>query len=404
MRPASIWIKVFAVLISLSLLCCSTVSGELNYFDLLNLTEREDGYYTMRDRANGTVLLLTARILHVGNEFLDRDNRHYRVVEIEEDTAWAELIENASRSDQSGLPGRFGWPAIPVQEQEEDGEDDEDEREEPGRPGRRPKVGIYHSHGAESYVPSDGAESIDQGGGILQVGDVFAESLERQGVETSHSKETHVPHDAGAYHRSRRTAEEKLVEEEADMIIDVHRDAVPPEAYEEVVEGEKVTQILLVVGQQNQTSGNNWQMAEDLKQIADEQYPGLIKGILAAEGNFNQDLSPRSILIEVGAHENSREDAEKAVEMFADVVNVYLTGTEAAPGQAARSTRIALSSLLILLAVLVAALFAYLYIAAGSWEEFKRKLSSFFNREFADLRRGIGKIGGRREDDDRDRG
>lgn len=39
------------------------------------------------------------------------------------------------------------------------------------------------------------------------------------------------------------------------MIIDVHRDGVPdPEYYEEELDGEKVTQIRLVVGQANENS------------------------------------------------------------------------------------------------------------------------------------------------------
>ena len=66
----------------------------------------------------------------------------------------------------------------------------------------------------------------------------------------------------------------------------------------------------------------------------------------------------------------------------------------------ARMNRLSLASVLKVLALLVAALFAYLLIAAGSWEEMKKKLSAFFRREFADLldfRRGAG--GGGREDD-----
>ena len=57
------------------------------------------------------------------------------------------------------------------------------------------------------------------------------------------------PHDAGAYDRSRRTAEE-LLQENPDALFDVHRDAVPAEEYTAKVDGEQVAQIQLVVGQQ----------------------------------------------------------------------------------------------------------------------------------------------------------
>lgn len=376
MRTASIRTVLAALLLSMIFLPGRAASQVMSYFDQENLTERRDGYFTMRDRADGTVIMRTARILHAGNEYLDRLNRHFRVVSIEEDSAWAELIEASAAETKAGTAAVGA--DLPVQGER-----------------RRPKVGIYHSHGAESYVPSDGAESIEQGGGIMDVGERLSESLEEEGVETIHEWEPHVPHDAGAYNRSRRTAEELLVEKDADILIDVHRDAVPAEEYEEEVAGQPVTQILLVVGQQNQNAGNNWQMARDLKEIADRRYPGLVKGILAAPGSYNQDLMSRAILIEVGSHENNKEDAERAVSMFGDVVSEYMTG-EAAPGreEEMQTSRFAASSVLKVLAVVAGALFVYLLIAAGSWEEFKRKTASFFRKEFADLRRGFGRENG----------
>ena len=55
--------------------------------------------------------------------------------------------------------------------------------------------------------------------------------------------------------------------------------------------------------------------------------------------------------------------------MFADVVNIYLNGEAAAPADEAQQSGIALRSVLIVLAILAAALFAYLYISAGSWRK-----------------------------------
>ena len=66
---------------------------------------------------------------------------------------------------------------------------------------KKPKVGIYHSR--RRVLRSFGrTDSIDQGGGIIDVGETLAESLEKKGIETEHETETHVPHDAGAYQRS----------------------------------------------------------------------------------------------------------------------------------------------------------------------------------------------------------
>ena len=56
----------------------------------------------------------------------------------------------------------------------------------------------------------------------------------------------------------------------------------------------------------------NMDFAKQMKAYYDEVQPGLIKGIFKAKGNYNQDLGPRTILIEVGTHTNSAEQAKSA--------------------------------------------------------------------------------------------
>ena len=69
---------------------------------------------------------------------------------------------------------------------------------------------MYSTHSDESYVPSDGESSKLEDAGIYDVGEALAKSFEESGIEVVYSKETFHPHDAGAYRRSRRTAEELL--------------------------------------------------------------------------------------------------------------------------------------------------------------------------------------------------
>ena len=125
------------------------------------------------------------------------------------------------------------------------------------------------------------------------MGDELSKALERRGVEVIRSRERHVPHDAGAYQRPRRTVEE-ILKQNPDAIIDVHRDAVPKEEYLEKVERQERVQIQLVVGRQNQNMAPIRAFAEGLKKQSDEKFPGLIRGIFMARGKYNQDVSPRN--------------------------------------------------------------------------------------------------------------
>ena len=162
--------------------------------------------------------------------------------------------------------------------------------------------------------------------------------LEEQGVTVIHSENIHDPHDVNAYQRSRKTAAELLQEAPAAMI-DVHRDGVPdPDYYATEFDGEAATQIRLVVGRQNQNSEANIEFAEKMKAYYDEVKPGLIKSIFMAKGNYNQDLAPHSVLLEVGTHTNSLEEAEVGAREFAEVLPQFLGLKTAAEEQEPNAT------------------------------------------------------------------
>ena len=129
------------------------------------------------------------------------------------------------------------------------------------------------------------------------------------GINAIHDDACHDPHDANAYYRSRRTAT-RLLKQGPVLLVDVHRDSVPPEVYATNVEGTEATKVKLVVGRQNSNMSTNLELAKRLKAHMDQVSPGLSGGIFIGKGNYNQDLTPRCILVEVGAHTNSKEDAE----------------------------------------------------------------------------------------------
>ncbi|NLZ93582.1 MAG: stage II sporulation protein P, partial [Firmicutes bacterium] len=231
-----------------------------------------------------------------------------------------------------------------------------------------------------------------------------------KGIKVIRSKEPHTPHDAGAYQRSRRTVEEAL-KEQPDVLIDVHRDAVPEEEYLEEVEGEERVQVQLVVGRQNQNRANNQQFAEGLKKKADEKYPGLVKGIFMARGNYNQDMSPRAILIEVGSHTNDKAQAEETVALFSEVLNDYVYGTaegeqaaSPAPTTSKGAGGTALRSVLWLVIGVVVAVAIYLLISTGGFTQMKQKLQDFKNKEMSNFLGGAQQEDSDRQDDDKEDG
>lgn len=324
----------------------------------------EPGQYMTMLTPDGEIITQTGRRIFEGDEYLTSDNRLYRVIEVKDNTAYTELVEEKVDLAKEFISLReireaLGLSAAQAQEKD----------------GKSGLIAIYHTHNAESYVPTDGTDSIDGKGGIHAVGSGFAESLESLGVDVEYSQTLHLPHDRGAYRRSRSTVLE-LLALNPDAIFDVHRDAAPRDAYAANIADEWITQIQFVVGRQNQNLGVNRQYAQSLKAAADELYPGLVKGIFYARGNYNQDLSPLNLLLEVGAHTNSREAAVRGISLFAEVVDFYFYGPrDREQGtMAAKGSQSAFRTILWIVLFLVATGTGFYIINAGGWKAALAKL------------------------------
>ncbi|MBI2874063.1 MAG: stage II sporulation protein P, partial [Firmicutes bacterium] len=253
------------------------------------------------------------------------------------------------------------------------------------------KIGVYHSHAQESYIPTEKKENVAPKGGIVKVGESFSKGLQKSGVDVIHSEVPHGKSDSGAYRRSRRTAL-RIMQKGIDALIDIHRDAVPPEPYREEVKGKEIAKVLLVIGGQNQHRDANTRFAGGLKRVADKTYPGLVRGVYWGRGNYNQDLSPRALLMEMGSTTNERIRAERGAELMGEVTADFLYEGKpgAGPGlvggdRTPDEPRSAARTIAALLGLLAAGVIGFLVISTGGVKEAVAKLKQFRRTEFANF-------------------
>lgn len=317
-----------------------------------------DHHFTLLDEQN-KVVHQTGFEVYPGDIYIAADNSRYRVVEI--------ISDNTARCVYQG---KETMPDISLEENKASLFN----RTVPViKAGKKPTIAVYHTHSDESYVPTDGKESINGNGGIYDVGETLVAKLKQMGYKVDYNKANHNPHDVNAYHRSRRTAA-TLLKDQPDVILDVHRDAVPPQQYQTKVKGQDVTKIKLVVGRTNPNMKTNLEFAKKIKAAMDKKDPGLSNGIYMGKGSYNQDLSPRAMLLEIGAHTNSKKEAERAAGLFADILPSVIgtTGTTT-PGQPAAKpmadNQKSGTTILILLIVVGAAIGIFYMINRGSTQK-----------------------------------
>ena len=335
-----------------------------------DLSEAEDSHiWTLLDES-GAQLTRLAGTMYVDDEYIAADNRLYRIISVDAaaHTATAQLLGYEPVA-QTGTAAAFLASA------RAEGE----ETAEQALSDEKRLICMYSTHSDESYVPSDGESSKLENAGIYDVGNALKDNLEQLGIDVIYSEETFHPHDAGAYSRSRVVAEE-LIEKLPDALIDIHRDGIAKEEYETEVDGEDTSMVRLFVGRNNPNSAVNREFAKELKAVADEKYPGLIKDIFIGKGNYNQELYPQAILLEFGTHEIEKEKAMDSTGYMADVLNDVLFGG-VAKAEGANETPAAeneksgvASGVIWTIVIVVIAAAVYAFISTGSGKGMLNKM------------------------------
>ena len=378
--------RIFCLLLALMLLAPAALAED---------DPDDSAVFTVTDE-NGVALFAISHAVSVGDEYISRDNALYRIGQVSGTTATASRVGEETMPDVSWLDaGEAQAVFAPSGGTVQAASDSTDGKK---------LIAMYVTHSDESYVPSDGAQSIEGQGGIYDVARQFRDALQARGIDVILDESTHLPHDSGAYRRSRRTAE-RLLQNRPDAIIDIHRDGIPnADEYVATIDGENASQVRLLVGRSNQNSEVNRAFAKEIKAVADKKYPGLVKDIFIGKGNYNQDLSPNAILLEFGTHTISKERVLNSTDVMADVVSTTLYGAQTGSAKGAKTesaekasasakNKGSVSGIALLAVLVVVGVILFALVQTGSGKAMGTKIGR-------NLREMTGGLVGKRKDED----
>ena len=204
---------------------------------------------------------------------------------------------------------------------------------------QEPQVLIVHTHTTESYEPYQRSyndadypfRTRDPDYNMIQVGEALSQKLAEHGISVLHDGTVHdYPAYTGAYDRSEVTIRAALEKYPSiKVIIDLHRDAIASAdgsrtAPVAEVNGRNAAQFMIITGCDDGRFGNmpdyleNFKLACMIQGSAEKLYPGLARPILFDYRNYNQHISTGSLLIEVGSHANSLDEAVYSGELLGD--------------------------------------------------------------------------------------
>lgn len=199
-------------------------------------------------------------------------------------------------------------------------------------------VFIYHSHNRESWLPElkdKGITNIsnaqDPNTNITLVGKRLSTKLEELGIGSSHSA-TDYPTAVKSYNwnfsykYSHKTVETAFASNpDLTYFFDIHRDSQRRDLTTAKIDGKSYAQVYFIIGHRNPNWRKNEQFATAIHEVLQEKYPDISRGIWGkgannGNGEYNQTISPNSILIEIGGPENTLVESYRTVDVLAKVI------------------------------------------------------------------------------------
>ena len=205
--------------------------------------------------------------------------------------------------------------------------------------GDGPQILIYHTHSQEAF-----ADSVpgDVNTGIVGVGECLTKILtEQYGYRVLHNTGQYdVETRDNAYSRALPAVEQILAENPSiQVIIDLHRDEVAEETKLVTdIQGRPTARFMFFNGLSrtrktgdidylaNENQEANLAFSFQMQLKAAEYHPGLTRRIYLKGYRYNMHLRPRTLLVELGAQNNTVEEAINACDPLAHILDMVLKG------------------------------------------------------------------------------
>lgn len=204
-----------------------------------------------------------------------------------------------------------------------------------------PQILIYHTHSQESFVDSvEGDESTT----IVGAGEKLAQILrEKYGYNVIHHTGSYDKESRDYAYSNALPEIEKLLAEypTIEVVIDLHRDAMPEDRKLVVnMQGRPTAQFMFFNGLsrsaksgaieslENPYLDDNLAFSFQMQTASNEYYPGLARRVYLKAYRYNMHLRPKSLLIELGAQNNTVEEIMNAIDPLAHILHLVLSGEE----------------------------------------------------------------------------
>ena len=204
----------------------------------------------------------------------------------------------------------------------------------------KPQILIYHTHWSETYRVSKKGKKSDT---VIGVGDVLVKNLRKKNIAVIHDRNIYDVKNgkeerSKAYNYAANAIEDHLKKYPSiKVVIDLHRDGVSEQTKLVTTQkGRRMAQIMFFNGMSRTASNGdikylrnpnkqmNLAFSLQLQAQAAKKYPGFTRKIYMKGYRYNLHYRGRSLLVEVGAQNNTLSQAKASMSLLAELLSDVL--------------------------------------------------------------------------------
>ena len=205
---------------------------------------------------------------------------------------------------------------------------------------KKPQILIYHTHGSETYRGSKRGKKSDT---VIGVGDMLVKKLREKNISVIHDRNIYDKKNgkeerSKAYNYAANAIENHLKKYPSiKVVIDLHRDGISEKTKLVTMQkGRRMAQIMFFNGMSRTISNGNIRYLKNpnkqmnlafslqLQAQAAKKYPGFTRKIYMKGYRYNLHYRGRSLLVEVGAQNNTLSEAKASMSLLAELLNNVL--------------------------------------------------------------------------------
>ena len=192
-----------------------------------------------------------------------------------------------------------------------------------------PIIYIYNTHDMEEYSSLNEIKVLGISENVVTASYMLQELLSSYGINsiveekspTKEVKENNLSYPSTYTFSYNNAIDAKNKNKSLEYFIDLHRDGVKKEYSTVQIQNKNYAKIMFVLGMNHKNSEKNLELVNKLEEYLNNNYAGILrKTSVYDDSSYNQELSEKAFLVEMGGNENNLNEVFNSMKALANAI------------------------------------------------------------------------------------